>query len=157
MWRKRQGRRILSVKFMDMALQEASAAAERGEVPVGAVLVQNGEVLAREGNRTLEFNDPTGHAEILVIRRACEHLNSQRLPDCDLYVTLEPCAMCAGAISFARIRRLYFGAEDAKGGAVQNGTRFFEQATCHHSPDWYSGISERAAARLLKEFFQTRR
>ena len=142
---------------MDMALEEAAAAAARGEVPVGAVLVHKGEVLARSGNRTSEFNDPTGHAEILVIRDACKQLQSQRLPDCDLYVTLEPCAMCAGAISFARIRRLYFGAEDIKGGAVQNGTKFFEQPTCHHSSDWYSGIGEIRAADLLKAFFVSRR
>ena len=142
---------------MDIALQEAEAAAARGEVPVGAVLVRNGVILARDGNRTLEFNDPTGHAEILVIRQACAHLKSQRLPDCDLYVTLEPCAMCAGAISFARIRRLYFGAEDTKGGAVLNGTRFFNQATCLHSPDTYSGIGERQAAGVLKQFFESRR
>ncbi|MEP0943013.1 MAG: nucleoside deaminase [Rhizobiaceae bacterium] len=142
---------------MDIALQEANAAAERGEVPVGAVLVCKGEILARDGNRTLELSDPTGHAEILVIRKACEILQNQRLPECDVYVTLEPCAMCAAAISFARIRRLYFGAEDLKGGAVQNGTRFFEQPTCHHSPEWYSGISERAAAQKLVEFFQSRR
>ena len=142
---------------MDIALQEAEAAAARGEVPVGAVLVCNGEVIARDGNRTLELNDPTGHAEILVIRQACQQFESQRLPDCDLYVTLEPCAMCAAAISFARIRRLYFGAEDVKGGAVQNGSRFFEQATCHHRPDWYSGISEQAAAKLLQEFFGAKR
>lgn len=142
---------------MDIALQEAEAAVARGEVPVGAVLVCNGEVIARDGNRTLELNDPTGHAEILVIRQACQQFESQRLPDCDLYVTLEPCAMCAAAISFARIRRLYFGAEDVKGGAVQNGSRFFEQATCHHRPDWYSGISEQAAAKLLQEFFGAKR
>ncbi|MCJ8311257.1 MAG: nucleoside deaminase [Rhizobiaceae bacterium] len=142
---------------MDIALQEAEAAAARGEVPVGAVLVCNGEVIARDGNRTLELNDPTGHAEILVIRQACQRFESQRLPDCDLYVTLEPCAMCAAAISFARIRRLYFGAEDVKGGAVQNGTRFFEQATCHHRPDWYSGFCELESAELLKAFFDARR
>ena len=142
---------------MDIALQEAEAAVARGEVPVGAVLVCNGEVIARDGNRTLELNDPTGHAEILVIRQACQQFESQRLPDCDLYVTLEPCAMCAAAISFARIRRLYFGAEDVKGGAVQNGSRFFEQTTCHHRPDWYSGISEQAAAKLLQEFFGAKR
>ena len=142
---------------MDIALQEAEAAAARGEVPVGAVLVCNGEVIARDGNRTLELKDPTGHAEILVIRQACQQFESQRLPDCDLYVTLEPCTMCAAAISFARIRRLYFGAEDVKGGAVQNGHRFFEQATCHHRPDWYSGISEQAAAKLLQEFFGAKR
>lgn len=142
---------------MDIALQEAEAAATRGEVPVGAVLVCNGDIIARDGNRTLEFNDPTGHAEILVIRQACQTFQSQRLPDCDLYVTLEPCNMCAAAISFARIRRLYFGAEDVKGGAVQNGTRFFEHASCHHRPDWYSGIGEQAAANLLKGFFDARR
>ena len=142
---------------MDIALQEAEAAEARGEVPVGAVLVHDGVILARDGNRTLELNDPTGHAEILVIRQACEQLQSQRLPDCDLYVTLEPCAMCAGAISFARIRRLYFGAEDIKGGAVLNGSQFFKQATCHHSPDTYSGIGESAAADMLKRFFESRR
>ena len=147
----------MSANFMDIALEEAQAAASRGEVPVGAVLVCKGEVLARNGNRTLELNDPTGHAEILVIREACQRLESQRLPECDLYVTLEPCAMCAAAISFARIRRLYFGADDVKGGAVQNGARFFEQDTCHHRPDWYSGISEQRASELLKGFFEARR
>ena len=147
----------MSANFMDIALEEAQAAASRGEVPVGAVLVCKGEVLARNGNRTLELNDPTGHAEILVIREACQRLESQRLPECDLYVTLEPCAMCAAAISFARIRRLYFGADDVKGGAVQNGARFFEQDTCHHRPDWYSGISEQRASELLKRFFEARR
>jgi tRNA(Arg) A34 adenosine deaminase TadA len=143
--------------FMDMALQEAEKAAARGEVPVGAVLVLDGEVLARDGNRTLELNDPTAHAEVLVIRAACRAMASQRLPDCDLYVTLEPCPMCAGAISFARIRRLYYGAGDEKGGAVDHGTRFFCQPTCHHAPEVYSGFGETKAADLLKTFFQQRR
>lgn len=143
--------------FMDLALEEAERAAERGEVPVGAVLVRDGKVLARDGNRTLERNDPTAHAEILVIRSACAAMNSQRLPDCDLYVTLEPCPMCAGAISFARVRRLYYGAGDEKGGAVDHGTRFFRQPTCHHGPDVYSGIGEVRAAALLRTFFSTRR
>ncbi|MCK7610704.1 nucleoside deaminase [Roseibium sediminicola] len=143
--------------FMDLALEEAEQAADRGEVPVGAVLVKDGVVLAKDGNRTLELNDPTAHAEIQVIRTACLALNSQRLPDCDLYVTLEPCPMCAGAISFARIRRLYYGAGDEKGGAVDHGTRFFRQPTCHHAPDVYSGIGESRAGKLLKSFFQSRR
>jgi len=142
---------------MDLALEEAELAAERGEVPVGAVLVRGHEVLARDGNRTLELNDPTAHAEIQVIRAACAALGSQRLPDCDLYVTLEPCPMCAAAISFARIRRLYYGAGDEKGGAVDHGTRFFHQPTCHHAPDVYSGIGENRAAQLLRSFFQSRR
>lgn len=143
--------------FMDLALEEAERAAERGEVPVGAVLVRDGRVVASDGNRTLELSDPTAHAEIQVIRAACAEMNSQRLPDCDLYVTLEPCPMCAGAISFARIRRLYYGAGDEKGGAIDNGTRFFCQPTCHHAPDVYSGIGETQAADLLKSFFQSRR
>lgn len=143
--------------FMDLALAEARAAAARGEVPVGAVLVRGGEVLAADGNRTLELSDPTAHAEILVMRRAAAALGSQRLPDCDLYVTLEPCPMCAAAISFARIRRLYFGAQDPKGGAVENGVRFYSQATCHHAPEVYSGLAERAAAELLRSFFKARR
>lgn len=143
--------------FMDMALEEARLAASRGEVPVGAVLVRQGEVLARAGNRTLELNDPTAHAEVLVIRLACEALASQRLPECDLYVTLEPCPMCAGAISFARIRRLYYGAGDEKGGAVDHGVRFYASASCHHAPEVYSGFAEAEAAQLLKDFFRTRR
>ncbi|MCC4244118.1 nucleoside deaminase [Stappia indica] len=143
--------------FMDLALQEARAAAARGEVPVGAVLVRGGEVLAADGNRTLELSDPTAHAEILVMRRAAASLGSQRLPDCDLYVTLEPCPMCAAAISFARIRRLYFGASDPKGGAVENGVRFYSQSTCHHAPEVYSGLAERDAADLLRGFFRDRR
>lgn len=143
--------------FMDLALDEAESAAKRGEVPVGAVLVKNGVVLARNGNRTLEHNDPTAHAEILVIRAACASFGSQRLPGCDLYVTLEPCPMCAAAISFARLRRLYFGAGDEKGGAVEHGTRFFCQPTCHHAPEVYSGFGEQASARLLRQFFSARR
>lgn len=143
--------------FMDMALEEARLAASRGEVPVGAVLVRQGEVLARAGNRTLELNDPTAHAEVLVIRMACEALASQRLPECDLYVTLEPCPMCAGAISFARIRRLYYGAGDEKGGAVDHGVRFYASPTCHYAPEVYSGFAEAEASQLLKDFFRSRR
>lgn len=143
---------------MTQALDEARAAAERGEVPVGAVIVsENGDVLAAAGNRTLELRDPTAHAEILAIREACEKLGSERLNGCDLHVTLEPCAMCAAAISFARIRRLYFGAEDRKGGGVEHGPRFFAQATCHHAPEVYGGMSEEEAANLLREFFRARR
>jgi len=143
---------------MDLALEEAEAARARGEVPIGAVVVgSDGIVLACAGNRTLEMRDPTAHAELLAIREACAKLGSERLIDCDLHVTLEPCAMCAAAISFARIRRLYFGASDPKGGAVEHGPRFFQQATCHHAPEVYGGIGETAAAALLKEFFAARR
>jgi tRNA(adenine34) deaminase len=143
---------------MDLALEEAKAAGTRGEVPVGAVVLgPDGKVLARAGNRTLELRDPTAHAELLAIRAACTRLSSERLVDCDLYVTLEPCAMCAAAISFARIRRLYFGATDPKGGAVEHGPRFFAQPTCHHTPEVYGGIGETAAAGLLKDFFAARR
>ncbi len=143
---------------MDLALEQAIAARDRGEVPIGAVVLgPDGEVLARAGNRTLELRDPTAHAELLAIREACAHLGSERLVDCDLYVTLEPCAMCAAAISFARIRRLYFGAGDEKGGAVEHGPRFFQQPTCHHAPEIYGGIGEAKAAALLKDFFAARR
>jgi tRNA(adenine34) deaminase len=142
---------------MEIALEEAHAAGARGEVPVGAVVVRGGQVIARAGNRTREFADPTAHAEMLAIRAACAALNSERLDDADLFVTLEPCAMCAGAISFARVRRLYFGAPDEKGGAVFNGPRFFSQPTCHHAPDIYSGFGERESAELLKGFFRERR
>jgi tRNA(adenine34) deaminase len=143
---------------MDVALAEAEAAYARGEVPIGAVLVSaSGEVLARAGNRTRELNDPTAHAELLAIRAACAKQGSERLATCDLYVTLEPCAMCAAAISFARIRRLYYGASDPKGGAVGHGPRFFAQATCHHAPEVYGGIGERRASELLKAFFAARR
>jgi tRNA(adenine34) deaminase len=143
--------------FMDMALAEARAAGERGEVPVGCVIVRNGEVIARAGNRTLAHRDPTAHAEILAIRLAATFLGAERLDDCDLYVTLEPCAMCAGALSFARIRRLYYSAADAKGGAVDNGVKFFASPTCHHRPEVYGGLGEAEASALLKEFFRDRR
>lgn len=147
----------MSGTFMQMALAEARAAAARGEVPVGAVLVRGTEVLARDGNRTRELSDPTAHAEILVLRAAGARLKSERLLNCDLYVTLEPCAMCAGAISFARLRRVYFGASDPKGGAVEHGPRFFSQPTCHHAPEVYGGIAERVASEVLKDFFKDRR
>jgi tRNA(adenine34) deaminase len=143
--------------FMQIALDEARAAAARGEVPVGCVIVRGGEVLARAGNRTLSDKDPTAHAELLAIRQAAAALESERLIDCDLYVTLEPCAMCATAMSFARIRRLYFGAADPKGGAVENGVRFFSSPTCHHRPELYGGINESECAGLLKEFFAAKR
>ncbi|WP_438749924.1 nucleoside deaminase [Pararhizobium sp. O133] len=146
-----------SGRFMDLALDEARAAAKRGEVPVGAVLVLNGEVLARAGNRTREFNDITAHAEIEVIRQAAKTIGAERLNGADLYVTLEPCTMCAAAISFARLRRVYYGAEDSKGGGIDNGVRFFNQPTCHHAPDVYSGLSETAAAEILRDFFTARR
>jgi len=143
--------------FMDLALDEARKAQDRGEVPVGCVVVRDGAVVAAAGNRTLADQDPTGHAEMIAIRAAARALGSERLADCDLYVTLEPCAMCAGAISFARVRRLYYGAPDPKGGAVEHGARFFEQATCHHRPEVYGGISETASADLLRGFFEARR
>ena len=143
--------------FMGMALAEAKAAAEAGEVPVGALVVRGGEVLARANNRTLRDRDPTAHAEVLALRAAASALGSERLIGCDLYVTLEPCTMCAAAISFARIRRLYFGAADPKGGAVESGVRFFDAPTCHHKPEVYGGIGEADASAILKEFFATRR
>jgi tRNA(adenine34) deaminase len=143
--------------FMEIALREANAAAQAGEVPVGCVVVCGGEILAQTGNRTLTDRDPTAHAEILALRAAAKKLGSERLIDCDLYVTLEPCAMCAAAMSFARIRRLYFGAGDPKGGAVESGVRFFSSPTCHHRPEIYGGIGEAEAAKLLKEFFAARR
>ena len=144
---------------MQLALNEAETAAAMGEVPVGAVLVDpgTGEVLAASGNRTLTDNDPTAHAEMLVIRMAAARIGSQRLGGLDLYVTLEPCAMCAAAISFARIRRLYYGAEDEKGGGVRHGPRFFTQATCHHAPEIYGGIGASRAEGLLRAFFAARR
>jgi tRNA(adenine34) deaminase len=142
---------------MDIAMAEARAAAARGEVPVGAVIVRDGVVIARAGNRTLADHDPTAHAEILAIRAACTALGSERLPGCDLYVTLEPCPMCAGAIAFARIRRLYFGAADPKGGAVENGVRLYGDPTCHHRPEVYGGLQESASAELLRDFFRERR
>ena len=140
--------------YMLAALAEAEAAAARGEVPVGALLVVDGRVLARAGNRTRAFADPTAHAELLVIRQACASVGSDRLENADLYVTLEPCAMCAAAISFARIRRLYFGAADEKMGAVEHGPRFFHQVTCHHAPEVYGGLGETRAKALLQGFFE---
>jgi tRNA(adenine34) deaminase len=143
--------------FMDLALAQARAAAAAGEAPVGCVIVREGVVIALAHNRTLTDRDPTAHCEMLAIRRAAAALGSERLVDCDLHVTLEPCAMCAAAISFARIRRLYYGAADPKGGAVENGVRFFASAACHHRPEIYGGIGEAEAAGLLKDFFRARR
>ncbi|MBI3705651.1 MAG: nucleoside deaminase [Rhizobiales bacterium] len=148
---------MASPSYMQMALEEARAAAARGEVPVGCVIVRQNDVVARAGNRTLADKDPTAHAELLAIRAAAAALGSERLTGCDLYVTLEPCAMCATATSFARIRRLYFGAADPKGGAVEHGVRFFASPTCHHRPEVYGGIDESESENLLKEFFQARR
>ena len=142
---------------MARALQEAQAAADRGEVPVGAVVVRDGAILAAAGNSPRAAHDPTAHAEMLAIRAACAALGDERLSGCDLYVTLEPCTMCAAALSFARVRRLYFGALDPKGGAVESGVRFFAQATCHHAPEIYGGLREGEAAALLRAFFQPRR
>ncbi|MBX3498681.1 MAG: nucleoside deaminase [Alphaproteobacteria bacterium] len=143
---------------MDLALEQARLAGARQEVPIGAVIVaSDGTVLAAEGNRTEELRDPTAHAELLAIRAAAAKLGVPRLVDCDLHVTLEPCPMCAQAISFARIRRLYYGASDPKGGGVDNGARIFAQASCHHRPEVYSGIGEREAAQLLRSFFRDRR
>jgi len=142
---------------MSVALEEAYAADGRGEVPVGCAIVCNGSVIARAGNRTIADRDPTAHAEIIAMRAASTALGSERLADCDLYVTLEPCTMCAAAMSFARIRRLYFGAADPKGGAVEHGVRFFSAPTCHHRPEVYGGINESECAALLKGFFEARR
>src|SRR5688572_3457690 len=143
--------------FMDLALEQARAAQAAGEVPVGCVIVRDNQVIAKAGNRTLTDRDPTAHAELLAIRQAAAALGSERLTDCELHVTLEPCAMCAAAISFARIHRLYYGAADPKGGAVENGVRFFASPTCHHRPEVYSGIGESQAGALLTEFFRVRR
>ncbi|MBI4274371.1 MAG: nucleoside deaminase [Rhizobiales bacterium] len=142
---------------MDLALEQARAAGVAGEVPVGCVIVRDGQVVARAGNRTHTDRDPTAHAELVAIRQAATTLGTERLIDCDLYVTLEPCAMCAAAMSFARIRRLYYGAADPKGGAVENGVRFFSAPTCHHRPDMYGGMNESESGALLKEFFAARR
>ncbi|KKZ87595.1 tRNA-specific adenosine deaminase [Rhizobium phaseoli] len=142
---------------MEMALEEARAAGERGEVPIGAVVVVDDIAVSRSGNRTRELNDVTAHAEIAAIRLACEALGQERLAGADLYVTLEPCTMCAAAISFARIRRLYYGAEDPKGGAVDNGVRFYTQPTCHHAPEVYSGFNEVQSAEILRTFFSQKR
>ena len=142
---------------MDLALAEARVAAAQGEVPVGCVVVRDGAAIARGRNRTLADHDPTAHAEMLALRAAAATLGTERLSDCDVYVTLEPCAMCAGALSFARIRRLYYGATDPKGGAVDNGVRFFASPSCHHRPEIYGGIAETEAAALLHDFFAERR
>lgn len=142
---------------MDIALDEARRAEQRGDVPVGAVITHEGEIIAQGGNDIVKSHDPTAHAEMIVIRKAAQHLGYERLVECDLYVTLEPCAMCAGAISLARIRRLYYGAGDEKGGAVDHGARFFSLPTCHHRPDVYSGFQERESGKLLKDFFQAKR
>jgi cytidine deaminase len=144
--------------YMDLALEEARAAAARGEVPVGAVVIDpGGQVAARAGNRTRELSDPSAHAEMLVIRAAARGIGSERLTGFDLYVTLEPCPMCAAAISLARIRRLYYGASDPKGGGVEHGARVFSHPTCHHAPEVYSGIGEAETSRLLKAFFADKR
>jgi tRNA(adenine34) deaminase len=156
--RRRPAPGVTLVSLMPLALEEAEAAARRGEVPVGAVLAgPDGTVLARDGNRVLELRDPTAHAEMLVIRSAARRLGTERLTGCQLYVTLEPCAMCTAAMSFARLARLYFGAADEKGGAVEHGIRFFAQPTCHHAPEVYGGIAETESAILLRDFFKSRR
>ncbi|TWT05189.1 nucleoside deaminase [Reyranella sp. CPCC 100927] len=143
---------------MELALAQARLAAARDEVPIGAVVVgPDGAVLAADGNRVEAMNDPTAHAELLVIRAAAAALGAPRLVDCDLYVTLEPCPMCAQAIAFARLRRVYYGAADPKGGGVEHGPRIFSQPTCHHAPEVYSGIAETDAAELLRDFFRARR
>lgn len=142
---------------MEQALEKARAAGAEGEVPVGCVIVKDGAIITQAGNRTLADKDPTAHAEMIAIRHACTALGTERLTDCDLYVTLEPCAMCAAAISFARIRRLYYGAPDPKGGAVDNGVGFFRSPSCHHKPEVYGAINENDSAALLREFFTARR
>jgi tRNA(adenine34) deaminase len=150
-------RGMTAPSFMDLALKAAETAGKSAEVPIGCVIVLNNEVIATAGNRTLTDHDPTAHAEILAIRQATSAVGSERLVDCDLYVTLEPCTMCAGAISLARIRRLYYGAADPKGGAVDSGVRFFASPTCHHVPEVYSAVGEQEAATLLRDFFRARR
>jgi tRNA(adenine34) deaminase len=147
----------MTLTFMQLALAQAQAAAQAGEVPVGCVIVCAGDLIAQTANRTIADHDPTAHAEMLAIRHAARTLVNERLLDCDLYVTLEPCAMCAAAISFARIRRLYFGAADRKGGAVENGVRYFSSPSCLHRPEIYGGIGENEAAELMRRFFRARR
>ncbi len=148
---------MTSPSFMDLALKAAERAGNAGEVPIGCVVVRDNTVIASAGNRTLTDHDPTAHAEMLAIKEVARTIGSERLVDCDLYVTLEPCTMCAAAISFARIRRLYYGAADPKGGAVDSGVRFFASPTCHHTPEVYSAVGESEAAALLREFFKARR
>jgi tRNA(adenine34) deaminase len=152
-----QKREIQPTSFMAAALTEARTAQAAGEVPIGCVVVRDGNIIGSAGNRTIRDHDPTAHAEVLAIRAAARALGNERLDSCDLYVTLEPCAMCAGAISFARIRRVYFGATDPKGGAVDSGVRFFANPTCHHAPEVYGGMGEQEAGELLREFFKARR
>jgi len=147
----------MTIDPMSAAFAEARAAEARGEAPIGSVVVRDGAIIARAGNRTIGDSDPTAHAEIVALRAAAAKLGNPRLLDCDLYVTLEPCAMCAGALSFARIRRLYYAAPDPKGGAVDSGPRFFSQPTCHHAPEVYGGIRESEAGEMLREFFAARR
>jgi len=142
---------------MDLAIAQARAAQAGGEVPVGCIVVRDGTVIAQAANRTLRDKDPTAHAEILAIRQAAAAAGSERLPDCDLYVTLEPCTMCAAAISFARLRRVYYGATDPKGGAIESGVRFFSATTCHHRPEVYGGVGADEASALLTHFFRGRR
>jgi tRNA(adenine34) deaminase len=144
----------MQTSFMDLAIAEARAAQAAGEVPVGCVIVRDGTVIARASNRTLRDKDPTAHAEVLAIRQAAAAIGTERLVDCDLHVTLEPCTMCAAAISLARLRRLYYGAADPKGGGVDHGVRFFSSPTCHHRPEVYGGIGEGEATALLKDFFR---
>lgn len=145
------------ISFMEDALACAEAAAEAGEVPVGAVVVHNGKIIGVGHNRTRTDHDPSAHAEIVAMRQAAKFLGNDRLDDCDLWVTLEPCTMCAGAIAHGRIKRLYYGASDPKGGAIESGVRFFETATSHHRPEIYGGLDEGRAARLLRDFFAARR
>ncbi len=142
---------------MDLALEQAKACETRGEIPVGAVIIKDNQVVSQAGNRIVELKDTTAHAETLAIRAASEILGNERLIDCDLYTTLEPCTMCAAAISYARIRRLYYGAEDVKFGGVDNGVRFYHAKSCHHRPEVYGGINEAEAANMLKAFFRARR
>jgi len=149
--------RMTHKNFMDLALEQAKACEARGEIPVGAVIIRDNQVVVRAGNRIVELKDTTAHAEVLAIRAASEILGNERLIDCDLYTTLEPCTMCAAAISYARIRRLYYGAEDVKFGGVDNGVRFYHAASCHHRPEVYGGINEAEAANMLKAFFRARR
>ncbi len=151
--------KYLTNQYTDLALEEAAGAAKRGEVPVGAVIVHGptGRIIALGSNKVIEDKDPSAHAEVVAIRAACKTLGSERLIDCDLYVTLEPCPMCAQLISFARIRRLYFAAHDEKGGGVENGPRVLHAQSCHHRPEIYGGIGASAAEKLLKDFFQSKR
>src|SRR3954469_7929954 len=150
-------RGMTAPSFMDLALKAAETAGKLGEVPIGCVIVRDNAVIASAGNRTVTDRDPSAHAEVLAIREAARKIGSERLVDCDLYVTLEPCTMCTAAISFARLRRLYYGAADPKGGAVDSGVRFFASPTCHHAPEVYSAVGEREAAALLRDFFAARR